>query len=67
MLDMVKEKIEKMIKFLKDMDLEYKRACSLLNGYLIALRDFNLIIAEESYEILSKFCLDYFDVSKEEK
>ena len=67
MQNMVREKIEGMIEFLKDEKIEYKRACSLLNGYLMALREFNLITSEESHETISKFCLDYFDVSKEEE
>lgn len=67
MLEMVREKIEGMVNFLKDEKIEYKRACSLLNGYLMALREFNLITSEESHKIISDFCLDYFDVSKEEE
>ena len=67
MLEMVKDKIEEMINFLKKEKVEYKRANAVLNGYLIALREFNLITFEEGSNLISKFCVDYLEASKEDK
>ena len=67
MLEMVKDKIKKMTDFLRDEKIEYKRACSLFNGYLLALTDFNLITSEEAYLERSNFCLKYYGFNKEEK
>lgn len=67
MLDMVKDKIERTIQFLKKYEKIYKNSLSFLNGYLNALREFNLITFEESMKILSDFEFENLEDSKEEK
>ena len=67
MLEMVKGKIERTIIFLRKEKDVYKNALSFLNGYLNALREFNLITFEEADEILSKFGFELISDSKEEK
>lgn len=67
MVEMIKDNIKRYKDFLIYKKLAYDNACDKFIGYMLCLRDLNLITFEESTSEITRFCMNYPHVEKEEK
>lgn len=66
MVEMIRKNIDEYKDLLIFIKQDYDTACDRFVGYMMCLRDLNLITIEESTTEITRFCMNYPHVEKEE-